>query len=136
MFRIALKMLVADRAKFTGLLFGIAFTSFLVTFAASYFCGFMTRGFSLISENGAADVWVMDPAVESVEQTINLPISALYRVRKASATRFRWRWAPWRRVSQTVASRLSRSSGWMMRRWPARQRFPAETRASCVRAAP
>ena len=42
MLRIALKMLVADRAKFIGLLFGIAFTSFLVTFAASYFCGFMT----------------------------------------------------------------------------------------------
>lgn len=81
MFRIALKMLVADRAKFAGLLFGIAFTSFLVTFAASYFCGFMTRGFSLISENGAADVWVMDPAVESVEQTINMPTSALFRVR-------------------------------------------------------
>ncbi|MDR7100647.1 putative ABC transport system permease protein [Lysobacter niabensis] len=81
MFRIALKMLAADRAKFAGLLFGIAFTSFLVTFAASYFCGFMTRGFSLITENPTADVWVMDPAVESAEQTINLPTSAWYRVR-------------------------------------------------------
>jgi putative ABC transport system permease protein len=81
MFRIALKMIVADRAKFAGLLFGIAFTSFLVTFAASYFCGFMTRGFALISENDAAEVWVMDPAVDSVEQTINMPASALSRVR-------------------------------------------------------
>lgn len=81
MFRIALKMLVADRAKFFGLLFGIAFTSFLVTFAASYFCGFMTQGFALISENGAADVWVMDPAVDSVEQTINISDSALSQVR-------------------------------------------------------
>src|ERR1700730_12493678 len=41
----------------------------------------MTRGFSLIAENPAADVWVMDPAVESVEQTTNLPDSALNRVR-------------------------------------------------------
>ncbi|GAB3095928.1 ABC transporter permease [Lysobacter terrae] len=81
MFRIALNMLAADRAKFAGLLFGIAFTSFLVTFAASYFCGFMTRGFSLIAENPSVDVWVMDPAVESAEQTINLPTSAWYRVR-------------------------------------------------------
>lgn len=81
MLRIALKMIVADRGKFAGVLFGIAFTSFLVTFAASYFCGFMTQGFSLISENGAADVWVMDPAVDSVEQTINIPTSALFRVR-------------------------------------------------------
>lgn len=84
MWRIALKMLVADRAKFAGLLFGIAFTSFLVTFAASYFCGFMTSGFALVSENPEADVWVMDPAVESAELTINLPASALDRVRSVA----------------------------------------------------
>jgi len=81
MIYIALRMLMADRAKYAGLLLGIAFTAFLVTFAASYFAGFMTRGFSLISENGAADVWVMDAAVESVEQTINMPDSALDRIR-------------------------------------------------------
>jgi len=81
MFRLALKMLIGDRTKYAGLLFGITFTSFLVTFAASYFCGFMTRGFALIAENPSADVWVMDPAVASVEQTTNLPDSALNRVR-------------------------------------------------------
>lgn len=74
-------MLMRDRAKWVGLLFGITFTSFLVTFAASYFCGFMTRGFALVTENPAADVWVMDPAVSSVEQTVNLPDSALSKVR-------------------------------------------------------
>lgn len=41
----------------------------------------MTRGFALITENGTADVWVMDPAVNSVEQTINMPWWALDRVR-------------------------------------------------------
>ena len=81
MLRVALKMLLGDRAKYVGLLFGITFTSFLVTFAASYFCGFMTRGFALISENPAADIWVMDPAVGSAEQTTNMPASALDRVR-------------------------------------------------------
>jgi putative ABC transport system permease protein len=81
MLRVALKMLMGDRAKYAGLLSGIAFTSFLVTFAASYFCGFMTRGFALIAENPAADVWVMDPAVGSAERTANMPASALDRVR-------------------------------------------------------
>ena len=81
MLNVAMKMLKGDRAKYVGLLFGITFTSFLVTFAGSYFCGFMTRGFALISENPAADVWVMDPAVESAELTTNLPDSALSRVR-------------------------------------------------------
>ena len=81
MLRVAMKMLLGDRAKYVGLLFGITFTSFLVTFAASYFCGFMTRGFALIADNPGADVWVMDPAVESTELTTNIPDSALARVR-------------------------------------------------------
>jgi putative ABC transport system permease protein len=81
MLRVAMRMLLGDRAKFVGLLLGITFTSFLVTFAGSYFCGFMTRGFALITENLGADVWVMDPAVESTEQTTNIPDSALSRVR-------------------------------------------------------
>jgi len=81
MFFIAIRMLLGDRAKYAGLIFGITFTSFLVTFAGSYFSGFMTRGFSLITENQFADVWVMDPAVRSVDQTTNLPRWALDRVR-------------------------------------------------------
>ncbi|MFH1820093.1 ABC transporter permease [Thiobacillus sp.] len=84
MIYVALKMLLGDRAKYAGLIFGITFTSFLVTFAASYFTGFMTRGFALITENGTTDVWVMDPAVSSVEQTTNLPWSALDRVRSVT----------------------------------------------------
>src|SRR6202162_3365959 len=81
MLRVAMKMLLGDRAKYVGLLFGIAFTSFLVTFAGSYFCGFMTRGFALIAATPAPDVGCRSPAVESTEQTTNIPDSALPRVR-------------------------------------------------------
>lgn len=88
MFYIAQKMIMGDRAKYVGLLLGIAFTAFLVTFAASYFAGFMTRGFALVSENRSADVWVMDPAVDSPEQTINMPDSALERVRSTDGVRY------------------------------------------------
>ncbi|TZF80346.1 ABC transporter permease, partial [Lysobacter lacus] len=87
MWRVALRMLAADRAKFAGLVFGLAFTSFLVTFAASFFCGFMTHGYGLVSEHPQVDVWVMDPAVEAVEQTTNLPPSALARVRGVPGVR-------------------------------------------------
>ncbi len=87
MLRVAIKMLMGDRAKYAGLIFGIAFTSFLVTFAASYFTGFMTRGFALVSENPAVDVWVMDPAVRSVEKTANMAASALDRVRSIEGVR-------------------------------------------------
>src|SRR5260370_35018170 len=41
----------------------------------------MTRGFALIAENPGADVWVMDPAVESTELITNIPDSTLARVR-------------------------------------------------------
>ncbi len=81
MFRVAVKMLFGDRVKYIGLLFGIAFTSFLVTFAGSYFAGFLTRSFALVAENPRTDVWVMDPAVRSVEPTTNLPSSTVDRVR-------------------------------------------------------
>jgi len=88
MFYVALKMLLGDRAKYAGLIIGISFTAFLVTFALSYFAGFMTRGFALVSENSTAQVWVMDPAVESVELTINMPDSALERVRSVEGVRY------------------------------------------------
>ncbi len=78
---IALKMLWGDRAKFLGLMFGIAFTSFMITFALSYLAGFLTRGFALIDENSDADIWVMDPAVSSTELTTKIPLSMLYRVK-------------------------------------------------------
>src|SRR5579864_4281075 len=81
MLRVAVKMLLGDREKYLGLLFGITFTSFLVAFAISYLCGFMTRGFALVAENPNADVWVMDPAVESTELMTNIPDGALARVR-------------------------------------------------------
>jgi putative ABC transport system permease protein len=81
---IALKMLFGDRTKYAGLLFGITFTSFLVTFAASYFGGMMTRSFALIAENPRADVWVMDAAMVAVDRPINLPASALDRVRSVA----------------------------------------------------
>lgn len=87
MIYVALRMLLGDRAKYAGLIFGITFTSFLVTFAASYFTGFMTRGFALVTENGTADVWIMDPAVSSVEQTTNMPWWALDRVRSVPGVR-------------------------------------------------
>ena len=81
MFRVAIEMLMYDRTKYLGLFSGIGFTAFLVTFAMSYFAGFMTRGFALVSENPTATVWVMDRAVSSTEATINMSDASLGLVR-------------------------------------------------------
>lgn len=81
MLSIAIKMLLGDRAKFVSLLLGVAFASFLIAFALSYFAGFMSRSYALIEENPRVQVWVMDPAVRAVDQTINIPANALLQVR-------------------------------------------------------
>jgi len=87
MLRIAVQMLVGGRAKYISLVFGITATAFLVTFAASFFCGMMTRSFALIAESPSCDVWVMDPAVECDEQTIGIPSGSLERVRGIEGVR-------------------------------------------------
>lgn len=84
MFRIAVEMLMGDKTKYIGLIVGITFTAFLMTFALSYFAGFMSRGFALVSENPSADIWVMDSAVNSTEATINMSDSALARVKSVT----------------------------------------------------
>jgi len=81
MFRVAIEMLMHDRTKYLGLFIGIGFTAFLVSFAMSFFAGFMTRGFALVSENPTATVWVMDRAVNSTEATINMSDASLGLVR-------------------------------------------------------
>ncbi|HHT00832.1 MAG TPA: ABC transporter permease [Thiomicrospira sp.] len=79
--RLAMKMLLGDQTKAVGLLIGITFTAFLITFSMGYFSGFMTRGFALISENQNADVWVMDPAVNSTEMTSHFSLSTLNQIK-------------------------------------------------------
>jgi len=81
MFRVAIEMLMYDKTKYLGLFIGIGFTAFLVSFAMSFFAGFMTRGFALVSENPTATVWVMDRAVNSTEATINMSDASLGLVR-------------------------------------------------------
>ncbi len=86
--RIALQLLFGDKTKFLGLVFGIAFTSFMITFALSYLAGFLTRGFALIDENPGVDIWVMDPAVTSVEMTTTIPLPMLYRVKSVQGVAY------------------------------------------------
>ncbi len=80
MIGVALRMLVGSSGKFTALVAGIAFASFLSCFAACYFAGFMTRSFALVAEQ-PGDVWVMDRTTASPDQFANLSASARDRVR-------------------------------------------------------
>ena len=78
---IALKMLVGDKGKYFGILFGLTIASFLITQQMAIFVGLMTRTFSFISDSGLADAWVMDPKVQFVDDIKPLQDTQLLRVR-------------------------------------------------------
>ena len=78
---VALKMLVADRAKYFGLIFAIAFASFLLANQISIFIGIMTRPASQIQDVVDADIWVMDPQTLYDGEVYALRDYDLYRVR-------------------------------------------------------
>ena len=78
---IALRMLTADRSKYLGLVFAIAFCTFLLQNQSSIFAGIMRRTGSQIADVVEASVWVMDPETEYFEQTKALKDTDLLRVR-------------------------------------------------------
>ena len=78
---VALKMLTGDRAKYLGLIFAIAFASFLLENQSSIFAGVVLRTASQIMDVTDADIWVMDPNTQYVDEIRALTENDLYRVR-------------------------------------------------------
>jgi putative ABC transport system permease protein len=78
--RIAFKLLVNDRGKFSALLLGITFAVFLMVQITSMFAGILGRASANIINIGAP-VWVMDPAVKNTVSSIPMPGYLLDAVR-------------------------------------------------------
>src|SRR5499425_2107013 len=78
---VALKMLTGDRAKYLGLVFTIAFCTFLLENQSSIFAGILNRTGSQIADVTDAEIWVMDAKTEYFEQTKALKDTDLLRVR-------------------------------------------------------
>jgi putative ABC transport system permease protein len=85
---VALKMLVSDRAKYFGLIFAIAFASFLLANQVGIFIGIMERPASQIRDVVDADIWVMDPQTLYDGEVYPLPDGDLYRVRSVSGVKW------------------------------------------------
>ena len=81
MHTIALSMLWGDRIKCLGLIFGVAFSTLLITQQISIFVGLMSRVSSLITSIPQADVWVMDPRSQYIEAIQPLREVSLPKVR-------------------------------------------------------
>ena len=66
---VALRMLTGDRAKYLGLIFAIAFCTFLLENQTSIFASILKRTGSQILDVTDADVWVMDGKTEYPSQS-------------------------------------------------------------------
>jgi len=78
---VAWKMLVGNRVKYLGIVFGVAFAALLIAQQASIFCGLMSLTVSQIRDVDGAAIWVMDRNVEFVDDVKPLADTDLYRVR-------------------------------------------------------
>ncbi len=78
--KLAYKLLVNDKAKFTALLVGITFAVFLMIAMTSLFAGVLKRASATVINLGAS-IWVMDPSVQTVANTIGMPDYVLDAVR-------------------------------------------------------
>ena len=78
MSKIAVKMLIGDKAKYIGIVFGLTFASFIITQQAAIFIGLMTRTFGFITDTDQIDIWVMDDGVTYIDEVKPLKDTDLY----------------------------------------------------------
>ena len=78
---IAIRMLTGDPQKFYGLLFGIAFSTLLITQQLTIFVNLIERGASGVYNAPEAEIWVMDPVSRTTDVTYAMPSTALDEVR-------------------------------------------------------
>lgn len=84
MYRLALKMLFGDHAKYLMLISGITFSTLLMAQGAALFSGIMEWTFATV-QNSRADIWVTDPKVEQVNDSKPLRDTDVNRVRSVDA---------------------------------------------------
>jgi len=78
---IAWKMLTGDRAKYLGIVFGVAFGSLLIAHQTSIFVSLMARTGSQIVDVADADIWVMDDRTQNIDDLRALSDNDVLKVR-------------------------------------------------------
>ena len=104
---VALRMLTGDRAKYLGLVFAIAFCTFLLENQTSIFAGILSRTGNQILDVADAEVWVMDPQTKYFEETKALKDTDLLRVRGVPGVEWAVRMFKGGPVARTQAGRFS-----------------------------
>jgi len=84
---IALKMLVGDRAKYLGIVFGVTLATMLVVHQVTIFTGLMARTWSVVRDlrdSSGVELIVADPATEFLNDAKPMSETALARVRSVA----------------------------------------------------
>ena len=84
---LAYKLLVNDKGKYTALLVGTTFSVFLIVQMTSSFAGILTKASATVINVGAK-VWVMDPGVNTVLNSIPMPDYVLDSVRSLHGVKY------------------------------------------------
>lgn len=88
MSKIAVKMLIGDKAKYIGIIFGLTFASFIITQQAAIFIGLMERTTGFIIDTAQPDIWVTNPQVHFIDDVQPMKNTELFRVK--SITGVKW----------------------------------------------
>jgi putative ABC transport system permease protein len=86
--RVALQMLMGDRAKYIGIIVGVTLASLLMTHQATIFVGIMLRTGSIVSDITNVDVIVTEPRTEFLDDVKPMSDDQLLRVRGVSGVRW------------------------------------------------
>lgn len=78
---IAWKMLTGNTGKYVGIISGITFSALLIAQQSSIFWGLMLLTTSQIKDITGAEIWVMDPNMQFVDDIKPMSDNELYRVR-------------------------------------------------------
>ncbi len=78
---VAWKMLTGNRGKYVAIILGVMFAAGLIAQQSSIFCGLMLLTTSQIQDIAGADIWVMDPNVQFIDDIKPMSDNALFRVR-------------------------------------------------------
>jgi putative ABC transport system permease protein len=84
---IAYRLLITDRARYATLLLGISTAVFLMISVTSVFAGVLRNASALVTNIGAS-MWVMDPSLQAVANSIPLPDGLLDEVRSLPGVKY------------------------------------------------
>jgi putative ABC transport system permease protein len=88
MYRIGLKMLTEDKAKYIGMILSISFSALIITQQMAIFIGLMRRSYSFIMDTPQARIWVMNPSVKMIDDVNNVREIELMRIRSIKGVKW------------------------------------------------